>query len=357
MKKILPILFAIVIAIGCFLYAEPTQPQTAPENVLQVHFLDVGQADCALVIFEEDAMLIDAGNNDDADTILDYLDAYGVQQLKYVVGTHPHEDHIGALDAVLYAVGVKNLLMPQVSTNTASFEDVLDAAIAKSLTISAPHAGDTFYLGKAKITAVNNYSKGDLNNASIMLHLTYGDTSFLFTGDAETDAEIAAIQTGLLLDCDILKAGHHGSSTSSSPEFLAATTPSYVVISCGKNNDYGHPHKETLKAFESNSSIICRTDTMGTLLATCDGTTTYWNNSSIPTLKKEPPVAQSPIEQVPIELSPAATTYILNTNTMKFHYPSCRSVPKISVKNREDSTADRNSLISAGYSPCGNCRP
>lgn len=332
MKKILPILFAIVIAIGCFLYAEPTQPQTAPENVLQVHFLDVGQADCALVLFEEDAMLIDAGNNDDADTILDYLDAYGVQQLKYVVGTHPHEDHIGALDAVLYAVEAENLLMPRAQTNAKTFEDVLDAALAKNLTITAPQAGDTYPLGDAEVTVVSNYVGDDLNNVSIMLRVTYGSTAFLFTGDAEKDAEFAALQTGLALDCDVLKVGHHGSSTSTSAEFLAAASPAYAVISCGAGNDYGHPHTETLDIL--TNCTVYRTDLHGTVMAQSDGSGIEWYGSGS-----------------------LQTSYVLNLGSGKFHLTNCDGAAEISAANRKESNDSRQTLISAGYSPCGNCRP
>lgn len=324
-----------------------------PERAgLRVHFLDVGQADCILITAGNEAMLIDAGNNSDAETIIAYLRAHGASHLDYAVGTHPHEDHIGSLDVVLQTFPVQTLLMPKVQTNTKTFEDVLDAAIAKNLSITAPKAGDVYNLGNAQITVVSDYFGDDLNNSSIMLRLAYGNTSFLFAGDAETDAELSAMQTGLTLDSDVLKVGHHGSSTSSSAEFLAAVSPAYAVISCGKDNDYGHPHKETLAALNGIGAIVCRTDTMGTLLATSDGVTTTWSNVAIPTLVKKAPVEQTPAVQ-----PPAIVSYILNTNTKKFHFPTCRSVPKISAENREDSAADRQQLLAAGYTPCGNCKP
>ena len=319
-----------------------------PEKAgLRVHFLDVGQADCILITAGTEAMLIDAGNNDDAETITTYLHTHGVTKLKYAVGTHPHEDHIGSLDAVLYAVTTENVLMPKVQTNTKTFEDVLDAILTMGLTVTAPKAGDTYKLGNAVITAVSNYTGDDLNNASIMLHLTYGSTSFLFTGDAEQEAEKAALQTGLTLDCDVLKVGHHGSRTSSSFDFLTAASPAYAVISCGVGNDYGHPHAEAMSALAAVCATVCRTDTQGTIIATSDGTALSWNAAGIPALVKDTPAQQSP----------AAVTYVCNTSTMKFHLPTCESVPKIAQKNRADSAQNRQTLLNAGFSPCGNCKP
>lgn len=325
-----------------------------PANAgLRVHFIDVGQADCILITAENDAMLIDAGNNEDAETITTYLRAHGITHLKYAVGTHPHEDHIGSLDAILYNLSAQNVLMPNIQTNTKTFEDVLDAVALSGLTIYAPKLGDTFSLGNATITTVSNYTGDDLNNSSIMLRLTYGDTSFLFTGDAETKAEEAALLTGLPLDSDVLKVGHHGSGTSSSFDFLSAVSPSHAVISCGKNNDYGHPHAETLQTLAAFNATICRTDMQGTLLAICDGSTISWSNPGIPSLIK----SQTSNSNNTTPESPAPIIYVLNNNTMKFHYPSCHSVAKISAEHRADTSKDRTTLLSAGYSPCGICKP
>lgn len=317
---------------------------------LRVHFINVGQADCILVTEGLDAMLIDAGNNEDADTILAYLHAHGIRKLKYLVGTHPHEDHIGSMDSVIYALPAENILMPKVQTNTRTFEDVLDAALFHGLAVKAPQAGDTYTLGGAAITAVSNYSdEKDLNNSSIMLRLVYGETSFLFTGDGEEKAEQAALQTGLMLDSDVLKVGHHGSRTSSCADFLAAVTPTDAVISCGQGNDYGHPHAEVLDRLQTMGTNIYRTDTQGTVTASSDGTSIVWSKAAA--------VAFSGLKVPNESAQMPAVTYILNTNTMKFHYADCSSVAKITAENRQDSTKNREALLQEGFSPCGNCKP
>ena len=318
-----------------------------PEKAgLRIHFIDVGQADCILITADGEAMLIDAGNNADAETITAYLRTHGVSRLKYVVGTHPHEDHIGSLDTVIDTFAVDNVLMPKAQTNTQTFEDVLDSVASKGLTVSAPKAGDTFSLGTATLTTVSNCTDTEeLNNTSIMLRLAYGNTSFLFAGDAEEVAEQAALATGIPLQSDVLKVGHHGSSSSTSAKFLAAVSPDHAVISCGTGNDYGHPHTETLQALNDAGATVYRTDIAGTIVATSDGSAITWSKPGTPpTTPSQAPTINT-------------TTYVLNTSTMKFHYPSCSSAEKIASHNKETATQDRNSLIAAGYSPCGICKP
>lgn len=315
-----------------------------PENAgLRVHFLDVGQADCILLTSNGENMLIDAGNNADADLVLTYLLTHGITELKYAMGTHPHEDHIGSLDDVLYAVPTDVLLMPDIAANSVTYRDVVGAANACGLDITSPRAGTRFSLGKSILTCVSNYSGTDLNNVSLMCLLTYGETSFLFTGDAEAEAEAAAMQTGINLDCDVLKVGHHGSRTSSSDSFLRETTPEYAVISCGQGNSYGHPHAETLNSFAGTD--LYRTDAQGTITVTSDGTNLVWNTS--------PSVSAS----VPEVSNPVQTIYILNTNTKKFHLPHCSSAAKISSQNRSETNKSRAQLLAEGYSACKNCNP
>lgn len=325
---------------GCLApsYEETVTAPTDADGGLAVHFLDVGQADCILIQQGDHAMLIDAGNNGDGELIANYLQSAGVSRLDYAVGTHPHEDHIGALDTVLKNFPVQNLLMPRVQTNTKTFEDVLDAAIEKGLSITAPKAGDTFPLGSAVLTAVNNYTGDDLNDHSIMLRLTYGSVSFLFTGDAEVPAEQAALATGLPLRSDVLKVGHHGSSTSTSETFLAAVSPTYAVITCGVDNDYGHPHEETLAALAGCE--IFRTDRQGTIVAHSDGSKITWSTVS----NAETPIFEDFI-------------YILNTGSGKFHLPTCGGVETMSPKNKSFTNETRQQLLARGYTPCGSCNP
>ena len=306
----------------------------------RVHFIDVGQADCILITSNDEAMLIDAGNNDDDTIIINYLQSCGITKLKYAVGTHPHEDHIGALDDVIKNLEVDNVLMPKIAANTATFEDVLDAISQKGLQITAPQAGDTYSVGDAMLTSVGSYLGDDLNNASIMLRMTCGEVSFLFTADAEAEAEEAALATGLVLKSDVLKVGHHGSRTSSSPAFLSAVAPDHAVITCGKDNDYGHPHAETMDSLSSLGCAVYRTDEMGTVVASTDGESIVWSTPG--------EIAEAPA---------AETGYILNTKSMKFHLPTCGGVKTMSPQNKKESNQTRQQLLDAGYSPCGSCSP
>lgn len=282
-KKQIPLwlgLLILILVIGNLLFnQQPESPSATPESELQVHFIDVGQADCILLVNKEESMLIDAGNNADGELVTAYLQSQGITSLTYAVGTHPHEDHIGGLDTVIENFQIQNLLMPKIQTNTKTFEDVLDAAIEKDLRITAPKQGDSFSLGTATVTAVHCYETDDLNNASIILRVDFGETSFLFTGDAEREAENAVLLSGVNIDCDVLKAGHHGSSTSSSRAFLDAVSPEYAVISCGVDNSYGHPHRETIQAFQNRGITVYRTDEQGNVRVFSDGKTLRWETA------------------------------------------------------------------------------
>ena len=272
------LLLVMLVGIAVTRLREKTPPA---EGELKVHFIDVGQADCILVQSNGENMLIDAGNNDDGDLVVAYLKKVGVTTLNYAVGTHPHEDHIGGLDVVLQNFPVDHLMMPKISHTTKTFEDVLDVATDQSLSIQAPKQGDSFTLGNATVTAVNCLTpkQGDLNNASIMLRLDFGETSFLFTGDAEEEAEQAVLQSKVDISCTVLKVGHHGSSSSSTPAFLSAVNPRYAVIMCGRDNDYGHPHKEVKNNLEKRNITVYRTDKQGTVTVVSDGKNLTWDTS------------------------------------------------------------------------------
>ena len=211
----------------------PTPDIPLPTDSLTVQFLDVGQADSILIQVGSHAMLIDAGNNNDSVGLVKYLKSQGVSNLDYVVGTHPHEDHIGGLDAVIKAFGIGKVLMPNATNNTATFEDVLDAIAAKGLKITAPKTGSDFDLGSAHFTILNptDDSYTDLNEYSIVLRMTYGRFAFLFCGDAQAMNESEMLSSGMTLAADVLKVGHHGSDTSSTPAFLQAVSPKFAIIS------------------------------------------------------------------------------------------------------------------------------
>lgn len=238
-------------------------------GTLNVHFIDVEQGDSILIQDGSHFMLVDAGENDQGDRVVDYLKSQGVVSLDYVIGTHPHSDHIGGLDDVLEAFPVETVIMPPVEHTTATFEDVLDAVADQGLKITKPVPGDTYELGQSRFTVLGpagDYAD-ELNDWSVGIRLTDGNHSFVMCGDAEAEAEEDMARSGLTLSADVLKSGHHGSRTSSSPEFLKAVSPSWAVISCGEGNSYGHPHEETLKKYAEYGIQVLRTDEKGTITA------------------------------------------------------------------------------------------
>lgn len=250
-----------------------TNAKTTTNGQLKVHYIDVGQGDGILIEQGTHNMLIDAGTNEDEKLMVDYLNKEGIKHLDYVVGTHPHEDHIGGLDAVIKNFDIGTIYMPKTTTNTKTFEDVLKALKSKNLKITTPVVGSTFKLGNAscEILAPNSSKYQDLNNYSIVIKLTYGSNKFLFTGDAESLSEKEILSKGFDVSADVLKLGHHGSSSSTSTEFLNKVNPKYAIVSCGKDNDYGHPHSETMKKLEKKQIKLYRTDENGTIICTSDG--------------------------------------------------------------------------------------
>jgi len=238
---------------------------------LSVHFIDVGQADCILLLLPNgEDMLIDAGKNSDGDIITAYLKALGVTDIEYAVGTHPHADHIGGMDDVLRAFPTDVLYMPALSADTKTYKDVLAAAEEKNVPIQTAAAGVTVYNADGlSITMVAPSEENtDANNASAVLLVTYLNRTFLFTGDAEKESE-ALVQGDIA--ADVLKVGHHGSTTSSSEAFLNRIMPQYAVISVGNGNSYGHPAEKTLLRLAAIGARVLRTDKDGTIIFTTDG--------------------------------------------------------------------------------------
>ena len=281
-KRILSVILAIILFFS-ILKSEGILSEDSLEGNLEVHFIDVGQGDAILVKSDEEFMLIDAGKNVDGDLVVNYLKGQNVKKLKYVIGTHPHEDHIGGLDNVIDVFDVEKVIMPNVIHTTKTFEDVLDSIINKGLKITPAKSGDKYYLGESEvlILAPNKVEYDNLNNYSVVTKLTHGNTSFIFTGDAEEISEKEMIEVYKdNLKSDILKVGHHGSTTSTSQEFLDAVRPKEAIISLGKDNTYGHPHKEIIDRLEANNIIIYRTDLEGTIIAKSDGNSIIFQGES-----------------------------------------------------------------------------
>lgn len=237
---------------------------------LKVQYIDVGQADCVLIQNENENMLIDAGNNEDGKKLVDYLSKIGITDFKYVVGTHPHEDHVGGLDNIIKSFNIEKVFLPDAYTTTATFEDVLIALEDKNMNFTVPEIGQILSLGEARIEIIHTEANPeDLNDASIILRVDYGNTSFLFTGDATSTVEKKILDKNI--EVDVYKVGHHGSSYSNSEEFLNKVNAQVAVISAGKNNSYNHPHTEVVKRLENKNMKIYRTDKLGTILITSNG--------------------------------------------------------------------------------------
>lgn len=280
-------------ASGCYMeeIQENENAEIVDNGITTVHFLDVGQGDSTLICGTEKNILIDAGERDQGEVVLADLKELGIKTIDCIIATHPHSDHIGGLDDVLqYAaeyddLEVKQVIIPDIPEDdiptTAIFTKLLDGIEANDLPVTFAEYGMTIDTGSSTLTIYppaegKNYSS--LNDYSVCAHLDCGDTSFFFTGDMEFPEEEDLLKGGYLngVNATVLKAGHHGSDTSSSEEFLSQIDPQYVVISCGAGNSYGHPNKDALTRFKEYTDEIYRTDLEGTITCTTDGRNLAW---------------------------------------------------------------------------------
>jgi competence protein ComEC len=284
LKKYLQLLLILIFSFsllinGCGFSPQTTVPvQTDPgqttAGTLQVHFIDVGQGDAILVQTPAGQnMLVDAGDNSYGDEVIKYITSQGVKELDIVVGTHPHADHIGGLDTVIDHFSVKKVYLPKVTHTTKTFRDLLAAVKDNGLKVTTAKAGAVLPLEglNAYFAAPVADSYESLNNYSAVIKIEYGSHSFLLTGDAEAESEAQILSTGTDIKTTVLKVGHHGSSSSTSPEFLQAAAPRYAVIMLGEDNPYGHPHRETMELLNSAGVEIFRTDRDGTIVFSTNG--------------------------------------------------------------------------------------
>jgi len=255
-------------------------PAEAGEG-LTVHVLDMGQADSILICGPERNVLIDAGENGQGAQVLRYLEEQGVKKLDLVIGTHPHSDHIGGMDTVIEGFAVGQVVLPEIPDEilptTTTYTDLLRAIADKGLRITAAEPGLRFELGDgAVLTILGPVAEfSDLNNMSVVSKLTYGNTSFLFTGDVSEKGEAALLERGSDLKADVMQAPHHGSSSSSTAAFLDAASPRVAFISCGLDNSYGHPHREVMERLEERGIQILRTDLDGPISIYSDAKNIY----------------------------------------------------------------------------------
>ena len=285
--SVLVILLAPLVVYYGQMWEAPVQQPTSPpaqaetvESEAAVYFLDVGQGDSALIRVGEDfAMLIDAGIREAGDAIEADLAALGVTELDAVIATHPHADHIGAMTQIIEAYPIGTFYMPVLPDNqtptTATYENMLDALDAKNVRVE--RITDETVIAAPEKAAFDVLSPraddvfDDVNDYSAVVRFTYGTVSFLLTGDAEEPVEDNILESGAEISAQVLKCGHHGSSSSTSLPFLNRVNPTVAVISCGADNQYGHPHRETLKSLAALGCTVLRTDELGTVAVTTDG--------------------------------------------------------------------------------------
>ena len=358
MKKLISFLLILSLLLcGCTIEivlgpGETVQPAVSTVSggdELIVHFIDVGQADCALIEWGGFFVLIDGGNRDDGQLLVSYLEQQNVHTLNAVICTHAHEDHVGGLPSVLAVYPTERVYAPTKTYSSNVFDDFVYYADQQRLDITIPKPGDYFTFSdgtnEIKFTILGPVkSYAETNDTSIVVKLEYGGTSFLFTGDMEVAAENDMLdywEDRMDWNVDVLKVGHHGSTTSSGYRFVYETDPEYAIISVGEGNTYGHPHDEIVDRYSDAGVPIFRTDELGTIFAVSDGSeiTVTWENQNA----------------APADVKPAegfAAGFIGNKNSMKFHAPSCDSLP--SEKNRVEF-ASYQEAIDAGYTPCGGC--
>lgn len=329
---------------------------TSPETGLEVRFIDVGQADSALLLCDGESMLIDGGNVADSDTIYTVLDYYGLDYIDCVVCTHAHEDHVGGLSAALAKADVGVIYAPKTTANTKAYSNFAAKAEERGVEITHPSFGDSFGLGGSVVTFLGPVTEDgkDLNNTSVVLKVEYGDVSFLFTGDAETEEEEEILEAGADVSADVLKVGHHGSVTSTSYVFLREVMPKYAVISVGKSNDYGHPHEEVLSRLRDAGVKLYRTDMQGDVVAVTDGKTIEFS-----TFRNENAEVNTTVDKSREEISPdtddiaaEGARFIGNKKTKALHSSDCGNLPKEGNRVYFDSYED---ALAGGYTPHKNC--
>ena len=277
-QKLSVIVFIMICAILLFA-AQKYHKEEIYGDGLTVHFIDVGQGDSILLMSDDGNVLIDAGPNSAEEALSAYLKSVNVKKIDYLILTHPHEDHIGGADMILYNFDVGTVIMSDADSATATYERLIAALETSDAVLYEARSGDTYRFGdlSLRLLAPNSDKYKNLNNFSVVVKASFGDVDFMLTGDAEvlSEKEILERYSERELRCDILKAGHHGSNTSTSDKFLGAVHPEICIISCGANNTFGHPGAATLSKLNRLGTPYLRTDIDGTIVIKTDGKT--WN--------------------------------------------------------------------------------
>lgn len=359
---------------GCLnLESAKITPIATPEPItagnLNVHFLDVHQGTSVLLESDGHYAIYDGGDSDRSSFVVAYLKEQGIESLDYVIASHYDADHISGLVGVLNVFDVETILGPDYVEDTKIYQSFVNKISAKDKTITYAYAGDVYTLGSVSLEILAPVDiHTDPNENSMVLRVVCGEKTLLLTGDAGLESEMDMLGSAYDLTADILVAGHHGSDSSTSDAFLDEVSPEYVVISCGKGNSYGHPSAGIMDKIGSRGIRIFRTDFQGTILASIDSNEITWNmNPSddyssgifLDSNSEESSVdTEERIEEQQGNASESSSMdYVLNTNTKKFHYPSCSSVDSMKDHNRSDFTGSREDVLGMGYDSCGRCHP
>ena len=350
-----------------------------------VYFIDVGQGDASLILCDGHSMLIDGGRASQSDKIYTLLKEKGVTHLDFIVATHPDDDHVGGLAGALNYATVGVALSPVTSDDSSSFENFKKYLDKQGIDITVPTAGEQFSLGDSTIEIFGPTEIVDSdNNNSIVLKVIHGNNSLLFTGDAESKEENDIINSDADSKSSVLKVGHHGSSYSTSEEWLNAVDPAIAIISCGADNEYGHPTDELLGRLKARDIQVFRTDLQGDITIheqdeklVCEaeknpdaevfvaGVIQAEDSNVIPLqeleqTKDDETVGNETVtrgDSVQNETEKHERDYVVNVNTGKFHYPDCRGVKQMKESNKRYVTCDRQELLDQGYESCGMCHP
>ncbi len=349
-------ILTLFLLLPCNLFAVEASDSN-PE--MTVHFLDVGQGLSILAQSENETLLYDGGDPSHADDVVEYLKMQNIDNIDYMISSHYDADHLGGLLECLRSFSVDHVLGADYVHDSDLYVEFVNTATANAIEIEYPKPGDTFSFGSGNFTVVapSGIHPYNSNQNSVVIRLENGENSFLFTGDAEETSEQDMISTGLNLDCDVLSLGHHGSATSTTWDFLEASSPSFAVISCGAQNKYGHPAQETMQRLSDMQIPVFRTDKQGTLIAVSDGQTLTWNtepcNDYTPGRTSGSKSADTPksSEETLDTPSDSSTSVWISQTGQKYHrVPDCGNMNPDKATSLPEADA-----ISRGYGPCSKC--